>query len=86
MCVCVCGRRSTEFERGGGAQLQKAEDLVAAVGRRGCGVPSSIPNANTAPSEGAAHTHSAGDIAISQLAETTEHEPDTRVDALRKGR
>ena len=53
---------SAEFERDGGAQLQKAEDLVAAVGRHGWGVPSSTPNANTGPHEGAAHTHTARDI------------------------
>ena len=56
--VCACGR-SAEFERDGGAQLQNAEEIVAVVGRRGWGVPSSSPDANTAPREGAAHTHAA---------------------------
>ena len=71
---------SAEFERGGGAQLQKGEGLVAAVGRRGWDVPSSIPDAKTV---GAQHTHAAGDHGSPEKA---EHEPDARVDGLRNGR
>jgi len=81
--VAEAAEVSAEFERGGGAQLQKGEGLVAAVGRRGWGVPSSIPDANTAPREGAAHTHAAGDHGSPEKA---EHEPDARVDGLRNGR
>ena len=75
-CVAEAAEVSAEFERGGGAQLQKGEGLVAAVGRRGWGVPSSIPDANTAPREGAAHTHAAGDHGSPEKA---EHEPDALV-------